>query len=63
MNEGTRNQLDVKLRKMLNQLEQAEVKQKQQKLQPGIGNTIRCRKGEKDKRFSVCIAAKLGVPL
>ncbi|MBW1783349.1 MAG: hypothetical protein JRL30_21730 [Deltaproteobacteria bacterium] len=63
MNEGTRNQLDVKLRKMLNQLEQAEVKQKQPTRQPGIGNTIRRRKGEKDKRFSVCIAAKLEVPL
>ena len=52
MNEGTRNHLDAKLKKMLNQLDQAEVKQKQSTLQPGIGNTIRRRKGEKDKRFS-----------
>jgi len=53
MNEGTRNQLDVKLKKMLNELDQAELKQKQPTLQPGIGNAIRRRKGEKDKRFSV----------
>jgi len=51
MTESTRNQLDEKLRKMLNQLDQDEVKQKQPKLQSGTGNTIRRRKGEKDKRF------------
>lgn len=53
MNEGTRNELDVKLKKMLNQLDQAEAKQKQPKLQTGTGNTIRRRKGKKDKRFSI----------
>jgi hypothetical protein len=63
MNETTRNQLDLELKKMLNNLDQAEVKQKQPILQPGTGNTIRRRKGEKDKRFSICIAPKLGVPL
>jgi len=53
MNEGTRKQLDIKLKEMLNQLDQSKVKQNQPTLQPGIGNTIRRRKGEKDKRFSV----------
>jgi hypothetical protein len=63
MNAGTRNQLDVKLKEMLNQLDQDEVKQKQPTLQPGTGNAIRRRKGEEDKRFSTCVAPKLGVPL
>ena len=53
MNEGTRKQLDIKLKEMLNQLDEAKVKQNQSTLQPGIGNTIRRRKGQKDKRFSV----------
>ncbi|MGD2125186.1 MAG: hypothetical protein PVG99_03850 [Desulfobacteraceae bacterium] len=59
MNEGTRNQLDVKLKKMLNHLDQAEAKQKQPIPQVGTGNIIRRRKGEKDKRFSVCIESRL----
>ena len=52
MNEGTRNQLEVKLKKMLDHLDQAEAKQRQPRPQPGTGNIIRRRKGEKDKRFS-----------
>jgi hypothetical protein len=59
MNEGTRNQLEVKLKKMLNRLDQAEAKQKQPIPQPGTGNIIRRRKGEKDRRFSVCIEPRL----
>ena len=55
MNEGTRNQLEVKLNKMINHLDQAKAKQKQPIPQPGTGNIIRRRKGEKDKRFSICI--------
>jgi len=55
MNEGTRNQLEVKLKKMLNQLDQAKGKQKQLIPQSGTGNIIRRRAGEKDKRFSNCI--------
>jgi len=51
MNESTRNQLDEKLKKMLDHFDQAEAKQKQPTLKPGTGNTIRRRKGEKDKRF------------
>ena len=59
MNEGTRNQLDVELKKMLNQLDQAKAKQKQPIPQPGTGNIIRRRKGEKDKRFSICTEPRL----
>ncbi len=57
MNEGTRNQLEVKLKKMLKHLDQAKTKAKQkQPISPsGTGNIIRRRAGEKDKRFSVCI--------
>jgi hypothetical protein len=54
MNEGTRSQLEVKLKGMLNKLNLAKAKQKQPILQPGTGNIIRRRKGEKDKRFSIC---------
>jgi len=50
MNEGTRNQLEAKLKKMLKHLDQAEARRKQ--AIPGAGNIIRRRKGEKDKRFS-----------
>ena len=59
MNEGTRNQLEVELKKMLNHLDQAKAKQKQPIPQPGSGNIIRRRKGEKDKRFSICIEPRL----
>jgi hypothetical protein len=59
MNEGTRNQLDVKLMNMLNHLDQARAKQKKPIPQPGTGNIIRRRKGEKDKRFTVCIEPRL----
>jgi hypothetical protein len=40
---------------MLIHLAQAKAKQKQQIHQPGTGNIIRRREGEKDKRFSQCI--------
>lgn len=52
MNEGTRNQLEVKLKKMLDHHDQAKAKLKQPIPQPGTGNIIRRRRGEKDKRFS-----------
>ena len=55
MNEGTRNQLEVKLKSMLIHLDQVKAKQKQPISQPGTGNIIRRREGEKDKRFSNCI--------
>ena len=54
VNKGTRNHLEAKLKKMLNHLDQAKAKQKQP-IPPGTGNIIRRRKGEKEKRFSVCI--------
>jgi len=55
MNEGTRNQLKVRLKKMVDHLDQAEAKQKQS-ISPSVtGNIIRRRKGEKDKRFFMCI--------
>ena len=53
MNEGTRNQLEAKLKKMLNHLDQAKTKQKQPISQSGTGNIIRRRAGEKEKRFSI----------
>ena len=59
MNKGTRNQLEVKLKKILNHLDQAKAKQKQPIPHPGTGNIIRRRKGEKDKRFSICIEPRL----
>ena len=55
MNEGTRNQLEVTLKKMLNHLDQANAKQKQPTPHSGTGNIIRRRDGEKEKRFSTCI--------
>jgi hypothetical protein len=59
MNEGTRNQLEVKLKNMLNHFDQVKAKQKQPIPQPGTGNIIRRREGEKDKRFSICIEPRL----
>jgi hypothetical protein len=53
MNESTRNQLEVELKKMLDHLDQAKAKQKQPIPQSGIGNIIRRRAGEKEKRFSI----------
>jgi hypothetical protein len=53
LNEGTQNQLGVKLKKMLSQLDQAKAKQKQPVTQSGTGNIIRRRAGEKEKRFSI----------
>jgi hypothetical protein len=55
MNKGTRNQLDVKLKKMLTDFDQAKAKKKQPIPQSGTGNIIRRRAGEKEKRFSICI--------
>ena len=52
MNEGTRNQLEAKLKKMLHHFEQIKIKQKQPITQSGNGNVIRRRAGEKEKRFS-----------
>ena len=54
MNEGKQNQLEVRLKKMLSHLDQDKAKQKQS-IPPGTGNIIRRRKGEKEKRFSICI--------
>ena len=53
MNEGTRNQLELKLKKMLHHLEQAKAKLKQPIPQSGTGNIIRRRAGEEEKRFSI----------
>ena len=55
VNEGTRNQLEVKLKKMLNHFDQAKAKQKLPIRQAGTGNIIRRREGEKERRFSHCI--------
>ena len=63
MIEDTRNQLEVKLKKMLHRLDQAKGNQKQSISEPGTGNIIRRRKGEKDKRFSIYIEPKLHASL
>ena len=55
MNKDTRNPLDAKLKKMVNQFDQSEAKKKKPITQSGKGNIIRRRTGEKEKRFSVCI--------
>jgi hypothetical protein len=55
MNEGTRNQLELRLKKMLDHLDQAEAKKKPSIPQAVTGNIIRRRRGEKDKRFSICL--------
>ena len=52
MNEGTRNQLESQLKKMLNHFDQIKAKQKQPITQSGTGNIIRRRAGEKEKRFT-----------
>jgi len=52
MNEGTRNQLEAKLEKMINHLSQAKSKREQPVRQQGTGNIIRRRAGEEEKRFS-----------
>ena len=53
MNEVTRNQLEVKLKKMLDHFDQANAKKEQPESQSGTGNIIRRRAGEKEKRFSI----------
>ena len=59
MNEDTQNQLEVKLKQMLIHFDQAKAKQKQSIPQPGTGNIIRRRKGEKDKRFFISIESRI----
>ena len=51
MNKGSRKILEVKLKKMLNRLDQVKAKQNQPITQSGTGNIIRRRAGEKEKRF------------
>jgi len=51
--ENRRNQLDVKLKEMIEHFDQAEARRKDPITQSGTGNGIRRREGEKDKRFSV----------
>jgi len=54
MNEGTRNQLEAKLKEMLDQLDQAKTNKRKPVTRSGTGNIIRRRAGEKEKRFSTC---------
>ena len=53
MNKYTRDQLEAKLKKMLDHFYQAEVKQKESATKSGVGNIIRRRAGENEKRFSI----------
>jgi hypothetical protein len=50
--ENRRNQLDVKLKEMIEDFDQAEARRKDPITHSGTGNGIRRREGEKDKRFS-----------
>jgi hypothetical protein len=59
MNQGTRNELEAKLKKMLNHLDQAKDREEKAIPQLGTGNIIRRRKGERDKRFSICTEPEL----
>ncbi len=51
MNEGVRNQLEAKLKKMLDHLDLAKANKMKKISQSGTGNIIRRRAGEKEKRF------------
>lgn len=53
MNKATRNQLEIKLKKMLDQFDESKAKQERPIPQSGSGNIIRRRMGEKERRFSV----------
>jgi hypothetical protein len=55
MKEDTRNQLEAKLRRMLDEFDQAKATRNQSTPRSGKGNIIRRRAGEKEKRFSVCV--------
>ena len=59
MNEGTRNRLEAKLKKMLDHFDQAKAKKRHPITQTGIGNIIRRRAGKEDKRFSIGIESGL----
>ena len=52
MNEGTRKQLEAKLKKMCHYFDQMKAKQEQPITQSGTGNIIRRRAGKKEQRFS-----------
>jgi hypothetical protein len=58
MNERTRNELEVRLKKMFSRLYQAKTTKKQPIHQSGTGNIIRRRVGQKEKRFSFCVKPK-----
>ena len=53
MEENRRNQLEAKLKEMIRNFDQAEARRKESITQPRIGNGIRRREGEKDKRLRV----------
>ena len=55
MNEGTRNRLEAKLKKMLDHFGQVKAKKRNPITQSGTGNVIRRRAGKEDKRFSIDI--------
>jgi hypothetical protein len=51
--ERKRNELETKLKKMFDDLNQSETKRKQPAIQSGTGNVIRRRKDQEEKRFSI----------
>jgi hypothetical protein len=52
MNKGTRDELNERLKKMLDDFDSDQNKQKQPAKPSGKGNIIRRRAGKKEKRFS-----------
>ncbi len=61
MNEGTRNRLDAKLKRMLDHFGQVKAKKRNPIIQSGTGNVIRRRAGKEDKRFSIDIETGLSI--
>ena len=53
MNAVKINKLDAKLREMFEESKLTETRRGQRKNQTGVGNIIRRRKGEEDKRISL----------
>jgi hypothetical protein len=58
MEETKRNQLGTRLKKMIDDFIKEQDRRKQPLAQPGIGNVIRRREGQKEKRFFLIMGAK-----
>lgn len=52
MNENMRRELEEKLKKLIDNSDQAKARKEKKAVTPARGNVIRRRAGEKDKRFT-----------